>query len=161
MSDYNKKYAKEKYKRVFTDIQKNVAETFENKLKKLGYSRSLVFKTAIDLLNTEDEYFLEKLQNKQDEKDMTLAQLINKMKDENKGWKNSEFVISEYFTFIDETDLYEISLSCDGEFLYTDFVYKLENGQYTINTSQCQNIIEEEIYKNRNRKIILQKVETY
>lgn len=161
MSDYNKKYAKEKYKRVFTDIQKNVAEEFENKLKELGYSRSLVFKTAIDLLNNEDECFLEKLQNKQEEKDMTLAQLINKMKEENKGWENSEFVISEYFTFIDETDLYEISLSCDGEILYTDFVYELENGEYTINTSQCQNPIEEDIYKNRNRKVILQKVEIY
>lgn len=161
MSDYNKKYAKEKYKRVFTNIQKNVADEFENNLKKLGYSKSLIFKTAIELFNNEDDYFLEKIKNKQDEKEITLAQLINKMKDENKGWGDSENIISEYFTFIDETDLYKITLSCKGGCLYTGFVYELENEQYTINTSQCQTPIEEEIYKNRNRKVVVQNVEIY
>ncbi len=156
--NYVDKYKKEKYKRLATAIQKNVAEEFENNLKKTGYSTSLIFKTAIELFNNEDAYFLEKIKNKQDVKEITLAQLINKMKDENKDWKNSENTISEYFTFIDETDLYKITLSCKGGCLYTGFVYELENNEYTITTNQKQSPVEEEIYKNRNRKIVLQKI---
>lgn len=70
---------------------------------------------------------------------MKFREFLEDFKKEVQGWDNFGFLVNKYFTLKGDEQLYEVCLSCDGIYVYTDYcVDSIEGNVYYINSNQAQ-----------------------